>query len=107
MYSVSVFVYPSVITVSFFGIFTLVVSVLVYLISFLKLSEGTMPVNVVEDYTQRVREERKRLVPHMLELRRSQPTVKTYIKYDKLVSGRDTFTLDENNRLMKVGNGSR
>ena len=31
----------------------------------------------------------------------------TYIKYDKLVSGRDTFTLDENNRLMKVGNGSR
>ena len=70
-------------------------------------TEGTMPVNVVEDYTQRVREERKRLVPHMLELRRSQPTVKTYIKYDKLVSGRDTFTLDENNRLMKVGNGSR
>ena len=69
-------------------------------------AEGTMPVNVVEDYTQRVREERKRLVPHMLELRRSQPTVKTYLKYDKLVSGRDTFTLDENNRLMKVGNGS-
>ena len=32
-------------------------------------AEGTMPVNVVKDYTQRVREERKRLVPHMLELR--------------------------------------
>ena len=69
-------------------------------------AEGTMPVNVAEDYTQRVREERKRLLPHMLELRRSHPTVKTYIKYDKLVSGRGTFTLDENNRLMKVGNSS-
>ena len=72
----------------------------------LKMAIETMPVYVAEDYTQRVREERKRLVPHMLELRISQPTVKTYIKYDRRVSGRDTFTLDENNRLMKVGNGS-
>ena len=48
-----------------------------------------------EDYSARVREARRKLVPFMLAKRRDDPDIRCYLRHDKLICGSDTYRYDE------------
>jgi hypothetical protein len=59
-------------------------------------------VRVGEDYSQRVREIRKKLIPHLVRARTENADRRCYIRYDKLVIGDGVFVVNDKGVLTKI-----
>lgn len=63
---------------------------------------------VSEDYSTKVRNIRKALIPHLIKFRQQYTDRKVFLKYDKLVVGKDTYVYnEETQRISKQPSGGR
>ena len=60
-------------------------------------------VRVAEDYSREVRDARRKMFPHMRQMKEDNPEKQVFMRYDKLICGEQTFTFDfENDELTEV-----
>ncbi len=57
-----------------------------------KLTQSGVRVN--EDFSEDVRDVRRKLFPHMVEYKNAYPEAQCFLGYDKLICGNETFVYD-------------
>lgn len=60
------------------------------------------PEKVFEDFGPRTREARRKLIPYLIDFRRRNPDEKTFLRYDKLVHGKQVFDYDPDTENIKA-----